>query len=65
MPLMQQLTERAERERLELEATLPPAGRRSGEGANSVVPHLARSRDSGAAGQNEAAERKDPEDRSS
>jgi hypothetical protein len=44
MPLTKQLIEQAEREKLEeLEAPVAPAGSRSGEGANSILPHLTRS----------------------
>jgi hypothetical protein len=46
MPLTQQLTEQAEREKLEFEATLPPTGSRSGQGAGSVLPYLTRTRES-------------------
>jgi hypothetical protein len=45
MPLTQQLTEQAEREKLEFEATLPPTGSRSGQGAGSVLPYLTRTRE--------------------
>jgi hypothetical protein len=45
MPLTQQLTEKAEREKLEFEATLPPTGSRSGQGAGSVLPYLTRTRE--------------------
>ena len=43
MPLTKQLSEQAERERLEEDPTLPPGGNRSGEGAASILPHLSRS----------------------
>ena len=43
MPLTKQLTEQAEREKLEEALTLPPGGQRSGEGAASILPHLSRS----------------------
>ena len=43
MPLTKQLSEQAERERLEEDLTLPPGGNRSGEGAASILPHLSRS----------------------
>jgi hypothetical protein len=42
MPLTKQLTERAEREKLEQELTLPPGGRRSGEGTASILPYLSK-----------------------
>jgi hypothetical protein len=43
MPLTQQLSEKAERQVLEEDLTLPPGGRRSGHGAASVLPYLTRS----------------------
>jgi hypothetical protein len=43
MPLSKQLSEQAEREKLEHDLTMPPGGRRSGEGAASVLPFLSRS----------------------
>ena len=42
MPLTKQLSEQAERERLEEDLTMPPGGNRSGEGAASILPHLSR-----------------------
>jgi hypothetical protein len=42
MPLTKQLSEQAEREKLEEDLTLPPGGHRSGEGTASILPHLSR-----------------------
>jgi hypothetical protein len=42
MPLTKQLTERAEREKLEQALILSPGGRRSGEGTASILPYLSK-----------------------
>jgi hypothetical protein len=42
MPLTQQLSEQAEREKLEQQAAAPDGGHRSGVGIASILPHLSR-----------------------
>lgn len=42
MPLTQQLSEQAEREKLEQQAASPDGGHRSGVGTASILPHLSR-----------------------
>lgn len=55
MPLTKLLIEKAEREKLEKESIPPPDGKHSGEGADSVLPYLTRSRESRPKSQGEAA----------
>jgi hypothetical protein len=43
MPFTKQLSEQAEREKLEEDLMLPPGGHRSGEGTASILPHLSKS----------------------
>lgn len=54
MPLTKQLSEQAEREKLEEDLTSPPGGRRTGEGTASILPHLSRTRRASPGAQHDA-----------